>query len=75
MTKGTREGHGLCYTSDMRSQAVSFESSSTKTPNDMHTTTNSCHILTESHRRSKHRQLVTPYDIHTPTSSSCGGQI
>ena len=35
------------------------------TPNGIHTTTNSCHILTESHRRLKLGQLVTPNDIHT----------
>ena len=35
------------------------------TPNDIHTTTNSFHILTGSQRRLTHRQWVTPNDIHT----------
>ena len=60
----------------MRSQAVSFESSLIITPNDIHTTTNSCHILTESHREGQSTCNKSHSMTYThSTNSSCDEKI
>ena len=81
------EGHSLSYTKMIKHKEFCLEHEDARnfklfpskpclvTSNGIRTTTNSCHILTGLHRRSKHRQQVTHNDIHTATNSSSDEKI